>query len=357
MAVSPALTALFNNLVAGTFVGKDLYSLGDLYAPNYAPALADLYAAAGPQGLFVWRIYTITPASGPVIRFADSDFDIKATASTGPVPTAGFTFPSSTIKIDAKQSKTQWHAKVGLDVDQYVLVVMPRPFDPVTGAPFPDQIGNVPWLQAAQSGALDAAGFQVDEAYFGAPPTWPMPPGGASPVGCKTIFSGVMAEVDTTNVVAVLTVNDYRYLFSISMPLHFYEAQCRHRLFGVGCNASGNMNAATFAQNGVAAAGATQSSIIGVRLPPPPTNPGSGTYTLGRIVMMGGLNSGFTRTITNWDGVNMLSLLNPFPFAVAAGDTFTIYPGCNKLTTTCALFNNSQNHGGFPNVPPPEVQG
>ena len=307
--------------------------------------------------MFVWRIYTITPASGPAIRFTDGDFDIRATATTGPVPTAGFTFPSSTVRVDAKQSKTQAHWKTGLDADQWAVVVMPRPFDPVTGAPFPDRIGNVPWLQAAQAGALDAADFQVDEAYFGAMPTWPMPPGGASPVGCKTIFHGVIAEVDTTNAIAALTVNDYRYLFSISMPRHFYEAQCRHTLFQAGCNASGNMNAASFAQNGVAGAGSTQSSIIGVKLAAPPTNPGSGTYTLGRIQMTGGLNAGFMRTIGEWDGANTLSLFNPFPFAAAAGDTFTIWPGWQQIDHHLRAVQQLRKPRWLSNVPPPEVQG
>lgn len=356
-AVSPLLTKLFNDIVAGNFVSKDLYALGDLFNPNYVPALADLYAASSPQMLYAWRLYTITPASGPVMRFADGDFDVLATATTGPVPISGFTYPSSTIKIDAKQSKTQAHWKIGLDVDQYTLVVMPRPFDPVTGAQFPDRIGNVPWLQAASAGALDAADFQVDEAYFGSLPTWPMPPRGAQPIGCKTIFHGVIAEVDTTNAIASLTVNDYRYLFSIQMPRHFYQAQCRHALFDSGCNASGNMNAAAFAKNGVVGAGSTQSTIIGVKLAAPPSNPGSGTYALGRIVMTSGLNSGFSRTITNWDLANTLSLLNPLPFAVAAGDTFTVYPGCNKTLVACAAFANQFSFGGAPFVPPPEVQG
>lgn len=354
MAASPALIKLFNDLVDGNFVSRALYGLGDLYNPTYPPALADLYAA-GPQTLFVWRLYTITLFGGGVLRFADSDFDILGVSPSTVVN--GFVYPSSTVRIDAKQSKTQAHWKVGLDVDQYTLVMMPRPFDLVTGAAFPDQIGNVPWLQAASGGALDGADFQVDEAYFGSLPLWPMPPGGAAPVGCKTIFRGVIAEVDVTNSVAVLTVNDYRYLFSISMPLHFFTAQCRHMLFDPGCNADGNMTPANFVRTGVVGAGSTQASIIGVRLAAPPSNPGSGTYALGRIVMTSGLNNTFARTITAWDGANTLSLINPMPFAVAAGDTFAIYPGCNKLFTTCGAFANSQNFGGFPFIPPPEVQG
>lgn len=163
---------------------------------SISPALITLFnnVVSGQSPLFIWRIYTITLFGG-ILRFADTDFDIKAVASTGPLNIAAQTYPASTVRINAKQSKTQAHWKVGLDTDQYVLVVMPRPVDLVTGAAFPDTIGGVPWLQAANAGTLDGADFQVDECYFGAPPTWPMPAGGATPVGCKTIFAGVIAEV------------------------------------------------------------------------------------------------------------------------------------------------------------------
>jgi Phage conserved hypothetical protein BR0599/Uncharacterized conserved protein (DUF2163) len=320
------------------------------------PALITLFNNVVERGapLFIWRLYTITLFSGGTVRFADADFDILATASTGPVPIAGFTYSGNGPKVDAKQSKAQAHWKVGLDTDQYVLVVMPRPLEPVTGAAYPDQIAGQPFLAAAQAGAFDAADVQVDEAYFSALPTWPMPPGGASPVGCKTIFAGTVAEVDTTNAIAVFTINDYRSLLGTSIPIHFYQAQCRHTLFDAGCNASGNMNPASFAIAGTVAAGSTASTIVGAGLPAPA---GSKTYALGKIVFNSGNNANFSRTISGWDGAQTLSLLNPLPFPVAPGDAFTAYPGCNKLSTACALFNNTSNFGGQPFIPPPEATG
>lgn len=314
----PALVALFNNFIAG---------LG---------------------GMHVARLYTITMAGGGQIRFTDADFDIKGNSTSALVN--GFTYSSGGVRVDQSASKTQAHFKVGTDTDSWTLVLMPRPFDLVTGAAFPDTIGGVPWIQAAQGGALDAADFQVDEAYFSAVPKWPVPPAGVSPVGCRTIFAGTVGEVDTTNTVAVLTVNDYRSLFTIQMPLHFYQAQCRHTLFDNGCQ----LSAASFAINGSAAAGSTQAKIVGAGLPRPQ---GSGTYALGRLVMTSGLNNTYQRTIKSWDGSFTLSLLNPLPFAVSPGDTFTVYPGCDKLFTTCGAFGNQINYGGQPFIPPPETQG
>ena len=302
----------------------------------------------GNGGLHVARLYTITLFGGDQLRFTDADFDILGNSANALVN--GQSYTSGGVRVDQKESKTQAHFKIGVDTDTWTLLLMPRPFDLVTGAPFPDTIGSVPWLQAAAGGALDAADFQVDEAYFSAVPTWPIPPAGAVPVGCKTIFAGTVAEVDTTNSVAVLTVNDYRSLFTIQMPLHFYQAQCRHTLFDNGCQ----LQAANYAINGTVAAGSSRSKIIGAGLPVPQ---GSRTYQLGRIVMTSGMNNTFQRTIKTWDGSFTLGLLNPLPFAIAQGDTFTVYPGCDKLFTTCGEFGNQSNHGGMPNIPPPETQG
>jgi hypothetical protein len=122
-------------------------------------------------------------------------------------------------------------------------------------------------------------------------------------------------------------------------------------LFDLGCG----LVAASFAVNGAVTAGSTQASIVSQGIAKPG---GSGTYTLGRMVFTSGLNNTFQRFITNWDGNATLTLINPLPFAVAIGDSFTIYPGCDKsyaATTGCAGFNNQVNYGGTPFVPPAEA--
>lgn len=313
-----ALIALFNNYIAG---------------------LSDLHVA---------RLYTITCFGGAVVRFTDADFDIFGYSPSSLVN--GFTYSSGGVRVDQKESKTQAHLKIGTDTDTWTVVMMPRPVDLVTGAAFPDLVGSVPFLQACQGGAFDAADFQVDEAYFSAVPTWPMPPKGATPVGCRTIFAGQVAEVDTTNLVAIFTVNDYRALFSIQVPIHFYSAQCRHMLYDSGCQ----LVAANFAINGTVSAESSPATIIAEGLPAPR---GSGTYQLGQLVVTSGNNNTFRRTVKSWDGAFTLSMLNPFPFQFQPGDTFTAYPGCNKVSTTCEAFGNLANYGGQPLIPPPESLG
>lgn len=284
-------------------------------------------------------LYTITLFNGVVIRFTTADFPIAFNGAVW----------ATTPLVDQKDSKTQGHWKVGLDTDTWLVVVMPRPFDPVTGAAFPDTIGNLPWIQAAQGGALDAADFQVDEAVFASVPTWPIAPGGAVPSGIiPGKFAGVVAEVDTTDSVAVITANDYRSLLAQQMPLHFYQASCRWRLFDAGCT----LVASSFVKTGSVNAGSSNGTIVmngG-------TTPAAGlTFTLGTVVMTSGNNATFSRTISSWDGNDTLILFNPFPFDIEPGDTFQIYPGCNLSLGSCQAFGNEINFGGQPFIPPPET--
>lgn len=313
-------------------------------APNPA-ALQILFDAIVSGANTTWcdfDLYTVTLFGGGALRFTTADFDIAWNNST---------YASGGVRVDQKESKTQAHWKLGFDVDTWTVVFMPRPVDPVTGAAFPDVVGSVPWIEAAGGGAFDFADFQVDRAYFSTVPTWPMPPGGAVPLGTKTIFAGVVAEVDCTDLTVVFTVNDYRSLLSISMPRQFYQGACRHTLFDAGCNADGFMVRTAFARPGAVGAGSTQSNIVAAGL----TSPGgSGTYALGTVVMTSGLNNTFSRTVASWDGLN-LALVNPFPFLLIAGDTFTASPGCDLTRFSCAKFKNTNNFGGFPFIPAPET--
>lgn len=330
--VNPDVLSLINATIFGTIAGD--FSSSDFSS-------LDFFTSSTPGQFFDFDCYTITLASGTVLRYTTADFDI----SDG----AGHVWSSTGVRVDERKSRVTAHWKTGLDSDTWIAVFMPRSIDPVTGATFPDAIDGVPWMQAAQGGALDAADFQVDRAVFAAMPIWPMPPGGAVPVGFITaIFAGVIAEVDTTEIAAVLSVNDYRSLLSIQMPLHFWSGMCRHTLFDAGCT----LMAATFAMNGAAIGGSTAASIANTLGAPS----GSGTYVLGSIKMTSGLNAGFSRTITGWNGAHQpFTLLQPFPFPVVSGDTFTVYPGCNKTQGACTAFGNLDNFGGQPYVPAPET--
>jgi hypothetical protein len=285
-----------------------------------------------------WELYTFALAGGSNLYYTTSDFDIFLT---------GVTFVSKGPRFDTNGQRALGHWKIGLDVDRWSFSVFPRAQDDITGATFPDLIGNTPWLAAARAGALDGSAVTVQRAFFSAPgPTYPIPPAGAVPIGAITIFSGLLMDVSVSTSEVFCDVGDLRQLLSINMPRNYYQPACRHTLFDTGCT----LSAAAFAKNGSVLAGSTQISILATLSAPT----GFGTYTLGRILMTSGKNEGLQRTISNWDGAKTLALINPFNYAVSAGDTFTIFPGCNKTLATCEAVNNKENFGGFPFIPPPE---
>lgn len=312
--------------------------------PSTVPtALSDLIFSGNFSD---FDLYTISCANGDVIRFTSADFPINATINLAGVQTTGF-YATSPL-VDQKESKVQAHWKIGLDTDTWTVVVMPRPIDLVTGAVFPDQLGNLPWAQAAMGGFLDAADFQVDRAYFSTMPTWPVPVSGAVPAGTWTVFAGVVAEVDPLDDAVVITANDYRSLLTTQMPLHFFGGGCRWTLFDAGCT----LNAASFVTSTTARTGSTQTNIVTSGLTPPAGS--SGTFQLGKVVFTSGNNSGFAATVTSWDGTN-LALMSPLPFAVTVGDAFNVYPGCRKTIADCVAFNNKINFGGQSFIPAPET--
>ena len=93
-----------------------------------------------------------------------------------------------------------------------------------------------------------------------------------------------------------------------------------------------------------------------VTTPPAPcTAAVPAVYLEGTVTGASGANLGYTRTIANLGNGSQLGLLQPFLYPVAAGDSFTILPGCDHTTATCEnSFNNLARFGGFPYIPPPE---
>ncbi|MDE2473140.1 MAG: phage BR0599 family protein [Bradyrhizobium sp.] len=252
-------------------------------------------------------------------------------------------------------SKSTAHWKIGLDTDTWNVVIQPRHIDPVTGATYPDKIGNTGWLAAARAGALDGAVVTIQRAYLPAWPSYPVAGGAAVPTGTVIIFTGRVAAVDIGRTAASFTLNSHLELLDLPMPRNLYQAPCIHTLFDVGCT----LNAASFAVSTTISSVGSASTIY----VPNQTLGGSGTATLGRLVCTSGQNQGFSRTIRTWDagdpalpaGTTGIGLIAPLPFLPAVGDAVTIYPGCDKQLTTCAAFNNIPNYGGETLIPPPEL--
>jgi hypothetical protein len=254
--------------------------------------------------------------------------------------------------FDQDKAKAVGHWKVGLDVDQWQVVVAPRLVDPLTGAASPDKIGATPFLAACQAGALDGARVQVDRAFA---PNWSQTVPGSrgpalAPTGIVTIFYGRVGEVDVGRSQAVITLYSELKLLLNPLPRNLFQASCVHTLFDQGCT----LAASAFAMSGTVAGLGLAANQFASAIGAPP---GSGTYALGRVTMMSGPSQGFSRTVRSWSAGSpgSFTLLSPFPFGVAIGDAFVAYPGCDKTYGACGAFANQANYGGCNSIPVPET--
>lgn len=80
-----------------------------------------------------------------------------------------------------------------------------------------------------------------------------------------------------------------------------------------------------------------------------------GHFTGGRLIFTSGANTGFATEVKRHGaagGLVALLLWQAPPAPIAAGDAFTISPGCDKSFATCqAKFGNGINFRGFPHLP------
>ena len=143
-----------------------------------------------------------------------------------------------------------------------------------------------------------------------------------------------------------LTVNGLTRLLNTAYPRNYFLPHCNNALFDASCT----LVAANFAVNGsVSAAGSA--TVFDTNL-----TQADNYFALGYIVWTSGANNGikcFVKSYANASG--QITLAYPIS-PPAAGDTFTAYPGCDKLQSTCSgTFNNLPHYRGFPYVPTPET--
>ncbi len=79
-------------------------------------------------------------------------------------------------------------------------------------------------------------------------------------------------------------------------------------------------------------------------------------FQQGTITFTSGVNSSVSATVGSVVAGTSLSLLYPLESVPAAGDTFTVYFGCDHTQSTCqSKFRNLANFRAFPYVPPPQM--
>jgi uncharacterized phage protein (TIGR02218 family) len=261
-------------------------------------------------------LYTFTLINGSNYRYTSADADLK-------MPD-GYTYSSSGPLFERQQLKM---AK-GTQVDTLDISIT---------ADASKTIAGVPWLTALRTGAFDGAYCRVDRFLsdsFANTANGPIP----------YWFYGRVAPVTCGKLNATIQLKSPKELFNVQVPRNVFQSGCLHVLYDAGCS----LSKAAFGVNGIIGSGATTTML------PNNISRVAGYFNQGTITFTSGVNNGVTRGIKSYV-TNMAALNIPLQVPPAAGDTFTIYPGCDHTKNTCQTkFNNIINFRGHPFVPVPE---
>jgi uncharacterized phage protein (TIGR02218 family) len=197
----------------------------------------------------------------------------------------------------------------------------------------------VPWLQAVVNGVLDGARVQVDRFMSD---SW----ANTAP-DTIYLFNGRVSLCVADRGAAKITVAPDTTLLNINLPRNIFQATCMHTLYDASCT----LSKAAYTTSAAATTGSTAAAVNSA------LGQAAGYFNLGVIEFTTGALAGQRRTVRGFGG-GTVTPVTPFTAAPAAGDTFTIYPGCNKVYSgdcSASKFNNQANFKGMPFVPAPET--
>lgn len=296
------------------------------------------YLADNDQHLYA-DLFSFTLADGTVLAYTDKDL---------PLTVGGTLYRADQVRFDGMRYKLA----IGLDVDEQTITLAYGPTDlvPSNGLGLLD---GVPWGQALRTGVLDGCYLRRSRAFYTA---WNLPP-----VGVVPLFAGRVSTVDHVGrVEAQIRIKSMPLLLDTLMPRNTYQTGCIHGLFDVGCG----LAKAAYQMSWTVAAGPTNGTIpVPSASPPLPpalagNGEGLGLFVQGTILFTSGVNEGVFRTIKSVSNrvAHGLDLVYPLETPPAAGDSFTIWPGCDKTAAICAArFDNLARFHGFPYTPAAET--
>lgn len=288
--------------------------------PTWEPSAGQLLAFLNANTELVMAdLFTFTTVGGTVYRFTSADRLLTVNGNTfsiGPVISRSTT--KTTVGIEVST----------LNVDLYASPAV--------------LLGATPIVQAFAQGAMDGGRVVVERLFMDV---------NRVQQGTLPVFGGRIGQVVVDRGHVGMEVLSHTTLLNVMVPSGVFQPSCRNTLYDGFC---------TVARASVAVAAAASSASDAARssftipLTGTPANPGY--FELGVAVGVTGANANVTRTVKAHTGTTTgtITVVNPWPFAVASGDQFTFYPGCDKTRATCiAKYNNLTHFQGEPFIPVP----
>lgn len=285
-------------------------------------------------------LYQITLATGASIFLTGFDEPLSVAIATGP---SSFGSANTYLTGYTIERGTTTQA-CGVDAQELELTFYPAWDNQPSGPPL---IAGYTIQQAIRLGLMDNASILYSKIFMNYPAA--NAPLDTSPGGIAW-FAGVAAEMDIERSNAVIKVSSNLLILNqVQMPRNLYQSGCTHTLYDSGCA----ITRASFTSTGAVVGTPTSQSTFNTNL----TGKADDYFDLGTIKFTSGLNNGYTATVKLYKSSSgNVSTMIPFPAAIAAGDTFSIVPGCDKLQSTCTTkFSNLIHFKGYPYIPVSET--
>lgn len=237
-------------------------------------------------------LYTFALVTGATLRWA---------AFETPVAVGGIVW----TPVGVRFQRDKWKVALGLETDSLALTLS---VDPASEP----AVNGVPLRQAARAGLFDGAQVAMDWAYFsGAPPAL---------VDTLPRFTGSVGTAQADRLGVKLSIDSPLKMLDVQVPWPTYGPPCRWTLGDSNCG----VDLASRAVAGTVGSGATEGVL------PTSLADADGTWALGQIRFTSGVDAGLRRSIRTYTQAGgTLTLTAPLPFAPAAGDGFTVLPGCD----------------------------
>ncbi len=158
--------------------------------------------------------------------------------------------------------------------------------------------------------------------------------------GIVKLRKGTLGEIESSG---------YKFKAELRGLMQAYQQVIGH-LYGKRCDADlgdtrCTVNKATYTVTGTVSSVTSKEQFVGSSVP---------TRRGGLLTWTSGLNNGLKMEVKSLSGSTVVLNL-PMPYTIQAGDSYSVYSGCDKLLETCRdVFNNVVNFRGFPYIPGPD---
>lgn len=236
--------------------------------------------------------------------------------------------------------KSSIHQKAGLEAGSAKIALIPQG-DAFGGPPV---VAGYPIMQAARYGFLQGASMLISKAFFNAPQYT----GGQIDVspGAMGYLLGTVQDLEVDRFFVDVDIEDFLSVLGIQqMPKPVFGVGCWHQVYDPGCA----LIRANFTVSGAIATAGDGAHFT--------TNltQADGYFGLGGITMTSGAANGQSANVASYvHASGALSTVTPFSAVPSPGDTFTVWPGCDRQQATCTTkFNNLVHFAGIPYPPDP----